>query len=450
MLPKTRSIRWPKWGLASVLGLSWVLGMGCGGGIRMEIMRAAQQGRGSTALAHYKTLRKEEGDDEEVLAWVAEALLIEESRVQEKTRREAALRELLGAGARGKEVLRRITQAPNPPLEAFVVLGGASDRDAMRFLRGLADHPDLETRVASVVGMSAQEDLAILLEWCDAFEPELRERACAKLAGAAADPEALRLLSERARIDPMPGVRKACVRALGFFGKPAAGVLLDRLSDGDGSVRQAALEALMRASEDDGREAVRSMLAIPIHHEGLEAAALLVRASSKERASSDEDRASGMRHLLSALQHPDPSIRSHAAVLISGLPDLKPYARALAQRLGEEKEPQVRLGLARAVIRSGEEQMGRAALRRLLREDHGMIGLQAAAMLAGLGEERGIERLREALEANDPSFRLVAAWALAREAMRPIEVWRALEDPEPLVRIRAAGGILAARAARDG
>jgi predicted transcriptional regulator len=114
-----------------------------------------------------------------------------------------------------------------------------------------------------------------------------------------------------------------------------------------------------------------------------------------------------------------------------------------------ESEPDVgvRLSLARALLPRAED-VARTALRRLLAEDHGMTGAQAAVLLAGAGDDEGIARLRADLDTSDATVRRVVVRALARDALRPIEVRTALDDEDALVRIQAAGGILAAAAVR--
>jgi len=82
-------------------------------------------------------------------------------------------------------------------------------------------------------------------------------------------------------------------------------------------------------------------------------------------------------------------------------------------------------------------------LRALLAGDD-MPAIQAAALLAARGEEAAIERLRAALTDEDGLRRRVAARLLAVDAGRPHEILGLLSDADPLVRIQAAGGILAA------
>lgn len=125
--------------------------------------------------------------------------------------------------------------------------------------------------------------------------------------------------------------------------------------------------------------------------------------------------------------------------------------RALLPLVSAEPDVGVRLSLCRALVgRDSAREQARASLTQLLGEDHGMTGAQAAVVLAGVGDEAGIARLRDELSSSDAAIRRVVARALARDAMRPNEVRGLLQDPDPQVGIAAAGGILAAAAAREG
>jgi HEAT repeat protein len=132
------------------------------------------------------------------------------------------------------------------------------------------------------------------------------------------------------------------------------------------------------------------------------------------------------------------------------LPPDDTTTEALLPLVSSEPDVAVRLSLSRALLgRPGADEAARASLERLLAEDHGMTGAQAAVVLAAADDERGIERLREDLTSSDAAIRRVVVRALARDAMRPNEVRLALDDADAGVRIQAAGGILAAAAARE-
>jgi HEAT repeat protein len=434
--------------LLLALALSAPLAAGCGGGLRGRIAEAAHAGDFTAAHTGYDELRASDGDDEDLLAFVAEALLLTEARSSEAARRQAAVQQLALAGTRGREPLERLAADAAPAsTEALVALARVGHRDARRLLRGLADSSDPAVRAASVLGMSVDDDRALLRSWCADPAREVRDAACARLGELAPDTEILEVLVERARIDPEASVRATAVRALGRFGEPAVLALRDRLSDAEPRVRSAALESLLRAQREEGRGAVASLLETPTSASTLEAARLLATSLDPSTPPDEADRSSARTHLLGALAHPDAGLRGQAAMaLVSIAPDAQTI-QTLRALVESEPDVGVRLSLARALLPRAED-VARTALRRLLAEDHGMTGAQAAVLLAGAGDDEGIARLRADLDTSDATVRRVVVRALARDALRPIEVRTALDDEDALVRIQAAGGILAAAAVR--
>jgi hypothetical protein len=421
---------------------------GCGAGPRGRVAEAAQRGDFVAASGHYATLRASDGDDADLLAFVAEALLVSEARSGAPSRRSAAVQQLALAGTRGREPLERLAADMGPVgTEALVALARAGQRDARRVLRGLADSTAPEVRAAAVLGMEVEGDRTLVVAWCADPAREVREAACGRLGELAPDTDILRVLVERARIDPDAQVRSAAVRALGRFGGLAVLALRDRLSDAEPRVRAAALESLLRADREEGRGAAASLLETPTSQSTLEAARLLATTLDPGIPPSTADRASARAHLLGALTNPDAALRNQAAIaLVAVAPDDETTA-VLRARVETEPDVGVRLSLARALLPSATE-AARAALHRLLVEDHGMTGAQAAALLAGAGDDEGLARLRTDRTNGDALVRRVVVRALARDALRPVEVGDALNDDDALVRIQAAGGILAAAAVR--
>lgn len=424
--------------------------VGCGGGMRARVAEAARVGDVETARASYDDVRSRDGDDEELLGYVAEALLVSEAREDDAARRQAAVQQLSLAGTRGREPLERLSRTEGPAAtEALVALARIGHRDARRLLRGLADSPDASVRAASVLGMAVEEDRALLVTWCGDTVREVRDAACGRLGELAPDSEILAVLVERARIDPEAGVRATATRALGRFGEQAVLALRDRLSDAEPRVRAAALESLLRAQRDEGRDTVASLLETPTSASTIEAARLLATRLDANVLPSEDDVLRARTHLFAALTHADPTLRGQAAMALVALAPDEVTTHALRSLVESEPDVGVRLSLARALLfRDGAGDAARAALRRLLVEDHGMTGAQAAVVLAGAGEDEGLARLRSDLGSTDPTVRRVVVRALARDAMRPVEVREQLSDDDALVRIQAAGGILAALAAR--
>lgn len=433
----------------SVLGVCASILAGCGGGLRARIGEAARVGDFESAWRDYEAVRQSDGDDVDLLALVAEALLVRQARDSDPVLRTAAVGQLVLAGTRGREPLERLAQGPiELAIEALEALTRTGARDAQRLLRGLADAFDPRVRAAAAFAMSATDDRRWLEAACIEPSARVRETACARLADLAPDSDVLVLLAERARRDPEPAVRIAAALALGRFGASAVLVLRDRLSDPDPRVRSAALEALLRADRQEGRSAVASILEMPTSAVTIEAARLLATPLDRSSPPSSDDLASARTHLAAALTHPDPVLRARAAVALGALRLTEEFARSLLPRVEEEPDVGVRATLCRVLsaLDAAREPAIRC-LRRAMAEDHGMVGTQAAVALVTMRNEEGLERLRADLEAPSTEVRRVAARALAREALRPVEVQRALSDPDALVRIHAAGGILAARAA---
>jgi HEAT repeat protein len=418
--------------------------------MRAQVAEAARTGDVEAARARYAEIRASDGDDEDLLGYVAEAVLVAEARSGEDARRQAAVQQLGLAGTRGREPLERLAAGTGPEsIDALVALARVGQRDARRVLRGMADSPDAAVRAASVLGMDADDDRSVLVSWCADTSSEVREAACGRLGELAPDSEVLALLEERARIDPDASVRATATRALGRFGEAAVLALRDRLSDAEPRVRTAALESLLRCQREEGRQAAASLLETPTSASTIEAARLLATRLDPAVAPDDADLVLSRTHLLAALGHADATLRGQAAMALVALPAEDVTTDALLGRLEAEPDVGVRLTLARALLaRSGASDAARTALRRLLTDDHGMTGTQAAVLLAGAGDGEGIARLEAELGSTDVLVRRVAVRAIARDAMRPVEAREALGDSDALVRIQAAGGILAALAAR--
>ncbi|MCC6875334.1 MAG: hypothetical protein IT378_13590, partial [Sandaracinaceae bacterium] len=156
--------------------------------------------------------------------------------------------------------------------------------------------------------------------------------------------------------------------------------------------------------------------------------------------------------LAQALSSPDASLRAQAGVAIASLDrDVGAPLEALARALDRETDEQARLQMARAIARR-DPGRARPVLDALAsRVVASMVGVQAAALLCELGDGSARERLERALGASaEPLVRRTAVRALARDARAPERARAFLRDGDRLVRIYAAGGILAAAAASAG
>jgi len=425
----------------------------CGSTLRTQLQQSAALGHFEEASTHYEALRSHDGEDEDLLALVAQALLVESARTGEASARRDAIQQLALAGTQGVEPLRQLANETGPVgIEALVALSRAQDRDARRLLRGFADDHDPLVRAAATEAFVASDasDAARLLAWCTDEDVSVRRASCMRLGELAPSTDALEVLIDRARSDNDVRVRVAATRSLGSYGEGAALALRERLADPESSVRGAALEALLRADRGSGRQAARALLSTPLNAVTVDAARLLMTPLDRDAPPSHEDIALARQHLRDALQASDPQLRGQAALALAGVSahedsDLEP----LRPLLTTEPDVGVRLSLARVLLSRGSTRDdARHTLDVLMSTDHGMTGLQAAVVLAPLGDERAIALLQQRCLAEEVSFRRVAARSLARDAMRPGDVRPLLHDPERSVRIQAAGGIVAAAAMR--
>lgn len=423
--------------------LLWIFLIGCASAPRARVAAAVERGDLDEALAAYERFRSSEGADHDLLARMATLLLEREARSEDAAVRRAAIQQLGLAGTAGTPVLLRLADAEGVTparLEALEALARRHHEPARLALRSLADSDDPAVLAASVLGMDPALDRDLLLSLASSPHARVRKHALDALA-AASDPDVTRLLAEVARVDADPTVRAAAVRGLGRAGESSVEILRERLSDPEAGVRLAAVAAL--ASDARGREALAPMLEITPDSAGLEAARVLLSAAETSAALAARARA----FLLEALAMGSAALRSQAGVAFASLPrDREPPLDALRAALRREADADVRLAFARALWHH-DRAAARDALSALLHAD-AMPRVQAAALLAAEGDREARAVLAEVLGGDGPSIlRRTAARALARDAMDPDAARRALSDADPLVRVYAAGGILAAAVA---
>jgi HEAT repeat protein len=430
------------------------LATACGGAPRARVMSAVEAHDVGAALDAYERFRQTEGADGDLLAHVA-ALVLEEAILgDDATRADAALGELAMAGTAGDDTVRRLAVEGRPDAiraRALALLAKRGDGGAKDELRAYVDSDDWVVKAAAVEALSVDEDGALLIALLGHPAAGVRRAAAALLARAVTSGEALAALSEQARVDPEPAVRAACVRALGEHGPAGFETLRERLSDPDSQVRMSAVTALVRADRERALSALGPLLEMAPSPAGVEAARVLAggaRRAGEETPGADAEGVTLARaYLRRSLESAEPALRSQAAVALSSLPEENGLDAALREALDREQEPSVQISLA--IILAAKDASRARALEVLaaLMERDGVQAVHAAGVLAKHGETAAIDRLGELLHAPTPDIRRVAARALAREAMQPDAARTALRDEDPLVRIRAAGGILAAASA---
>ncbi len=424
------------------------------GGLRRPVQSAIDARDLHGASAAYERFRHADGADDELLASIAELALEEAAMGEDELLARTAVMQLRSAGNAGLPALGHIadaegvTEARALALAHLVRRGRESYRG---YLFSLLESSDPKIAAAAVISLRAEEDQERLVALLEQGPTEVREAAARRLESG--DESLLPALTERARNDPSPRVRSAAVRALAAIGEGAASVLVDRMSDEDGTVRAAAIRALFTASLEQATTQTQRLVSVPTCREGVEAARLAILRSMTPRAGDDsgvlvteELAARAREYLHSALRSPDPIDRSQAAVALVSLPESDDSSAALAASLERETNPVVRLGLARALRRSSLDELANATLRELVTDDNAnrspMASLQAALLLSANDEEAALSHMEAVLAGENTFLRRIAARGLAKDAARPDEARPFLQDEDPMVRIYTAGGIL--------
>ncbi len=421
-----------------------VLVLACGSAPRARVASAIERRELDGALDAYEEFRRTQGGDVELLAPIAAMLLEREAQSDDAALREAALIQLSLAGTRGAPVLTRLARGSGPArLLALSALARRGQNEAKLELRALADTEDPTILAASILGMDSELDRELLLSLLDSSDRNVRRSAIEALTPAAASVRSA--LEQVARVDSEASVRASAVRALGRAGTDAIAILRERLGDPDPGVRFAAVGALISADPERGRIAIGPLLSVAPSPSGIEAARLLAQAD--DVPGSPVGAAQALAFLRRVLASDDPALRAQAGVAIASLPtDRRPPLDALRAALATENDSTVLLSFARALHRH-DRQAAHATLRALLDAQDDMVRVQAAALLAADGDAAARRVLEGAASAGESMIRRTAVRALAREAMAPDAARRLLRDDDALVRIYAAGGILASAAA---
>ncbi len=425
----------------------------CGGGPRGAVMSAVDARDVPGALHAYERFRRLDGPDGQLLAPVAALILEKAALGHDPKERDAAIEELAIAGTAGHATLERIAQSPGDTVaraEALRVLAERGDDQARAYLYALLDSHDPDIVAAAITAIDAPHETHRLLTLLGATATVVRRAAALHLGGAAPAPEARLALAEVARVDPEPTVRQAAVRALGSYGHAAVDALRERLGDPSTGVRQAAVRALVQADRGEALAIVGGLLDTPPGPAGIEAARVIAMTGVDRHHHGDDGGtpAPGVvdarAYLLRALASDSPADRAQAGFALASMPNPS-LVRAIVDKLRAEHDPEVQLALATALVhRPSGEAAAKHALRELVRHGRGMPAVQAASILAPSSERDALRLLARTMRTGSPILRRVAARAMARDALRPDAARAALTDPDGLVRVSAAGGILAA------
>lgn len=425
-----------------------ILLLACGGGPRAAVDDAVSAKDVPRALTAYDGFREADGSDVALLGEIAALVLELDALSDDPEIVRASVTQLRLAGTAGLPALQRLADTEGITLVRALALEALAKRgngSAQAFLFAMIDEDDPEIVALAISAADPEQDTERLVTLLGDTHPPVRRAAALALGGLSESVDALHALAQISRVDPESSVRNAAVRALGSFGAAAVPFLRERMGDADASVRLAVVRALVRADRDAALQIIASLLATPPSRAGIEAARVIALTGESETHEGSTAGVNDARtYLLGALGDPDPNLRSQAAVALVSLNAHEPTDTALVRALANEGEPGVRLGIARAL--RGRDVGGEDAEATLvaLLEGDGMPAVQAAVMLSAEGREDALTRLETALEADDSLIRRVAARGLAKDAGRPDRVRALMRDEDAMVRISAAGGILAA------
>lgn len=424
--------------LVAVFATGIALLHGCASGPRAQVNTALNARDLEASLNAYDRFYETDGADPELLSSIAALLLQEEALHGDSASVRASVLQLKLAGLAGRPSLEKLATSEGVTLvrvlalEALMDAGNVLARD---HLFGLLDSaPEFRTQALRAADPEVHREL--LLTYFSDESADTR-RAAALRFGDGEQEAAFEPLARLARNDAEAKVRNAAVRSLGAYGALATTVLVERLSDSDAGVRLAATRALIRADPEAATPVLRSLVDAPPSRASVEAArVVLMRGCEGDTHLC----VAAEQHLFGVLAGDGLALRAQAAVAVMSVPGLR--RDDVVTLLRNEDAVGVRLQLARALRRENPS-VAEEVLLALLAEE-GMVRVQAAAELSESGSMPGIEMLLEVLNSDDPSLvRQVAARALARRAGRPEELRPTLEDRDVLVRIQAAGGILA-------
>jgi HEAT repeat protein len=430
-----------------IVGAFSILAVACASGPRARVATATREGRLEDALSAYEDLAALEGDDVGLLVELAMTMLSRSACADDEAEAQLAVRELAGTGTPGRERLSEVARRGcTGSFDATVLLARRGDPTSRSYLRGLADSPEPRVRTAVVIALSPPEDRELMLRWAGDEDDAVRAAAAERLGALGPDDaDALALLTELVRSDGNAPVRARAARALGSFEAAAFEPLRDRLSDPEGSVRMAAIEALVRADRARARGTLLDLLATPTSSDTIEAARILTTlVGGPSEAPSDDDRTAALAHLRAALSSSEPTLRAQTAVALVGIPGEDDLLPALVQALSVEHDPTASLSLGRAILRRDEHDATAVQALRGLLGAEGMTAVQAAVELAVRGDVTGLEAIRAFAHGGttDVGVRSVAMHALGRR--NATELFPLLRDAEATVRLAAAGAIAGA------
>ncbi len=433
--------------LVGILCTATLQTAGCAATQQVQVVSALEARNVTEALAAYERMREAEGADSALLARIAALILESEALADNHPTQDASFSQLTAAGTAAHPTLQRLADDdahPRQKAHALSILASHGDAAARAELRALLDSDDSDIRAYALASVNVVDDAPTLAAALAHTSGAVRLAAANVSAQGPLVPELVLALTDASRNDPLPSVRAACVRALSRGGSEAVEALRERLSDPSEAVRMAAVGALAVADRVRAREILTSLLAMGPNSASIEAARVLAMPIEGDDRGVVDARA----FLLRGLRAAEPALRTQSAVALAGLPSDASMNDTLLSAMENDADASVKLLLAATMLTHvGAEQRARAVLHSLF-APMSMNAVQAAAALAKEHDREAMHVLAVALRDSNAAYRRVSARAVARDAMLPDLVRRALADEDAMVRIVTAGAILSAESAR--
>lgn len=415
----------------AVPGLALLL-FGCGASNERARM-VSHAGAWGDAYAKY-----EHSHERADLAMAAEGILTHLAVSPDAGERAAAFSELSAAGHGARPLLSYFAadHSPHVPpitrglaLRALMQLG---DADARARLRALADAEDPRLVDLAYAALDADRDRVRLLDALQSPRTDRRQAALAVLA-AHADARVQPALADAARRDPLPAIRAAAINALARLGSGAADAISAGLEDRDQSVRLAAIAALVRAAGATALPRVSHYLDGKLGPESVETArALLLADVSSELTRSRQA-------LALALEAKDSALRARVALIYQTLPSQHRDQLVLKAALLRETVLEVRLALCLAL---GAADADAHKALQALQVMPVVVGVQAAGVLARLGNPASHDELVKRISSPLPAVRKAVARTLGAELGDWEKMSWLMRDPDSGVSRAAASAVL--------
>ncbi len=433
----------------------------CSGGAWAPLRDALDRGRFDVALRTYDEAAEREGHDPEVVVELAVLLLRQSIQSGDRRLQDAAVVQLRMAGSRGRVTLRGLLPELEPGLAqlqvADALVSGVKEQGQRRVLQNLiwAYLASNEPAIQRISLRHARAgDRAVLERALRSAEPTVRAAALRRLGGM--EPQAWMLsVAQKAIHDTNVHVRRAAVKVLDRAGEDR-GVMFALFADADPLVRLETLRILSSHNDLATDQALLRLLAAqlvwPPSSMGVAAAQVLSRRDPLETHLQTSPIAAVEYLQRVLLESGERDLRAQAAVALilvePGLP-LRHFVSELLARL-PASERDLRLQLARVLLEDEPARPRAFSELQVLLDRCDVPGVQAAALLAQQGEgalgQLGAEMLGRCVSpelAPDTTARRTAARSLAADAGLVSKARACLSDPDPIVRIFCAGGIVA-------